>query len=98
MMYRECGESFSSKKAWLHLQQDIIDNVSAEVDVSLELIQDRSIQATISAPGKEVPLRVIPIIPTQGEGLIVLGLNEGEQLFFERTTVLAAVKRWASAK
>jgi hypothetical protein len=95
-MYKQFGESFSKKAAWLHLQQEIIDHVSVDINVDLGLHEKKCIQAAIAAPGVKGILRVVPIILTEGEGLIILGSNQSPLYFFDRQSVLAAIEDWAT--
>jgi hypothetical protein len=95
-MYRQFGETFSTKVAWLHLQQEIIDHVSVDINVDLEAFDKKCIRATIAVPGKERMLRAVPIILTSGEGLILLSTDQSPRYFYDRKSILDAIEQWAT--
>ena len=95
-MYTSDGEPFSGKKAWLHLQHDILMSQASDISVDLGITNKELFYATVTEAGKAFELKLIGIVGTGGEGVLLLQNGVHYGTFFDLPSLNRFIANWSA--
>jgi len=86
--------SYSDKKRWLQLQQEVIESTPRDVDIELSFTDSNVFEARIKLPGVEDSLVVVGAIGTVSEAGLLVDRNGYIGVYSDPEKLLERIHQW----